>query len=306
VPIIQKIREGIQTPQDMETKFANLGKLADRLDPFNKLPRDRYQQFQNLLIAWGDTYAIAPWGAEAETLGERTTWLPSEREKWINVYFQAIDVLNYLAETPGVTLLGQAKEAQPAPGPVIKGEDIQIQAKIPWKWIAMGVGGLAALALAFGRKRQSALPNPAMAAFEDGNIYSVREGRMPDKCKILVGDVTGDKQEFDLSPAGWFKAHNQAIYHASKTGRLSLVDMACKNGRMALYQCGKSRGGAYGCVIETPQPKRTGTLDSLSRQMYGQKKICAQFDPWSYNGKPRCLKWKTVEIGALPRRRRRR
>lgn len=83
-------------------------------------------------------------------------------------------------------------------------------------------------------------------------------------CHIIVGSFRlGEEASFPLNRAGWAAAYGYASRVADERpiGSLTLVDLACNDGRIALYQCARwKKNGAAICGIETP-----GAVDSMDK-----------------------------------------
>ncbi len=63
-------------------------------------------------------------------------------------------------------------------------------------------------------------------------------------CKIVIGTVYGDRDEFPFNRGGWGNAKRRA-QEVSSGHKLAMVDIQCDGGRFPVYQCQKRH-----CTVE--------------------------------------------------------
>jgi len=147
----------IATAQALEERFKALSSDFDRLEPFEKIPKDIRSDLMDLLFQWSDAYETKDWGSIFLTTPTKgRPWTESERDYWNGIYLRADKLLKQAAAAPGVRILTETKPTAPT-GPVIKPDEELVTAPIPWFWLVGSVAALGFVVWALGRKKEPVL-----------------------------------------------------------------------------------------------------------------------------------------------------
>jgi hypothetical protein len=186
----------ITDPHAMDAEFKKVEDLLNRMEPFDRIPKNLFSDLNALLISWGDEYDSQDWGSSARTLASSAKWSNTDQQRWNSNLSLAKDLAEQISKTPGVMIAGQAIIAAPKPGPVIKGEDIEVRAQIPWNWIVGSASVLALVVAMFSKTKRPPAPAPAMGSFSSNwreTVYRHYPGVTPGKLqRELVKTVMKD------------------------------------------------------------------------------------------------------------------